>query len=236
MNFYDEIEDGYGIYDVEDNFDFMTYSSFYSFFSANTVDVPKFFKKTKSIKRQVSEITFLKFNNFFMRKGKRVKTTNLLNRTLFNISSEFGTLKDLTFGVKANWKDFFIVFNNLNYSNQYENIAFSKDETLMYGNVQSNIIKNMITNWKPKTILFRNIYDLLTIFSFYIYKVDKQIFKNTRGRSGKYTFVWKYITQYKRRFLVMFWLLRELRVTQGRSLIDRLTALLNQLIFNPNKT
>ena len=27
------------------------------------------------------------------------------------------------------------------------------------------------------------------LFSFYIYKVDKQIYKNSRGRSGKYTFV-----------------------------------------------
>lgn len=27
------------------------------------------------------------------------------------------------------------------------------------------------------------------LFSFYIYKVDKQIYKNSRGKSGKYTFV-----------------------------------------------
>ena len=35
---------------------------------------------------------------------------------------------------------------------------------------------------------------MLPMFSFYIYKVDKKIFKNTRGKSGKFTFIWKYIT------------------------------------------
>lgn len=74
------------------------------------------------------------------------------------------------------------------------------------------------------------------MFSFYIYKVDKQIFKNTRGKSGKYTFIWKYVTQYKRIFLVMYWLLKELRMMQGRTIGDRLTQLLRGFIFNPSGT
>jgi hypothetical protein len=41
------------------------------------------------------------------------------------------------------------------------------------------------------------------LFSFYIYKVDKKIYKNSRGKSGKHTFVWKYIAPYKRNLLIM---------------------------------
>jgi hypothetical protein len=74
------------------------------------------------------------------------------------------------------------------------------------------------------------------MFSFYIYKVDKQIFKNTRGKSGKYTFIWKYVASYKRQFLVMFWLAKELRMMPGRAFPDRLLQLLKTFIFTPKKT
>lgn len=40
------------------------------------------------------------------------------------------------------------------------------------------------------------------LFSFYVYKVDKSIYKNSRGKSGKFTFVWKYVAPYKRSLLV----------------------------------
>jgi hypothetical protein len=38
-------------------------------------------------------------------------------------------------------------------------------------------------------VVVSNIYNMLPMFSFYVYKVDKKIFKNTRGRSGKFTFI-----------------------------------------------
>jgi hypothetical protein len=37
--------------------------------------------------------------------------------------------------------------------------------------------------------LISKLYSLKPLFHFYIYKVDKQIYKNSRGRSGKYTFL-----------------------------------------------
>jgi hypothetical protein len=39
------------------------------------------------------------------------------------------------------------------------------------------------------SILTENFKKFNYVFSFYIYKVDKQIYKNSRGKSGKYTFV-----------------------------------------------
>jgi hypothetical protein len=38
-------------------------------------------------------------------------------------------------------------------------------------------------------IIFKHLLKLEPTFSFYIYKVDKKIFKNTRGKSGKFTFI-----------------------------------------------
>lgn len=42
------------------------------------------------------------------------------------------------------------------------------------------------------------------IFTLYIYKVNKNIYKNTRGKSGKFTFIWKYVPLYKRLFIISF--------------------------------
>jgi len=50
------------------------------------------------------------------------------------------------------------------------------------------------------SFFFKELVTILPIFSLYIYKVDKFIYKNTRGKSGKFTFIWKYITPYKRLF------------------------------------
>lgn len=107
---------------------------------------------------------------------------------------------------------------------------------LTFGNTQNRLYKDIVTNLQIDRILFANAEMMLPMFSFYIYKVDKKIFKNTRGKSGKYTFIWKYVTPYKRFMLVMFWLMRELKITQGRQIKDRLRGLLHTFIFHPKQT
>ena len=38
-------------------------------------------------------------------------------------------------------------------------------------------------------LFYRNFNKLDILFSFYIHKVDKHIYKNSRGKSGKFTFI-----------------------------------------------
>ena len=96
--------------------------------------------------------------------------------------------------------------------------------------------KSITNECDPSLIFFNNISKLTPIFSFYIYKVDKKIYKNSRGRSGKFTFIWKYVSPYKRLFLVMHWLIKELRSSPGRSLNDRIIHILKTVILTPEKT
>jgi len=63
-------------------------------------------------------------------------------------------------------------------------------------------VKHITINFNTYSIIFQNLVRFEPMFSFYIYKVDKKIFKNTRGKSGKYTFLWKFIPPYKRQFFV----------------------------------
>ena len=166
----------------------------------------------------------------------RYRTLNLLNTSLFNLHTDFKDLKDLVSSTPSSWKDFYLLFTNLRLRESYKQFSFDKNEVTTFGNTQGPLYKDILTCWYNHRILFQNIHDLLPVFCFYIYKVDKQIFKNTRGRSGKYTFIWKYVTQYKRPQLAMSWIMKELRITPGRTLPDRLMSLLRNFIFSHRKT
>jgi hypothetical protein len=76
-SFYDEKEDYYGIYHVEDDFEFLTTSDY-----------------IRSVRRPINELTYLKFNNYLMRKGMRLKTLKVLNSLTLNLQKEYPQLID----------------------------------------------------------------------------------------------------------------------------------------------
>lgn len=171
-----------------------------------------------------------------MREGKRLKTLNLLNSLVPDLQKEYPNIIDMVYKTPVSWVEFYCIFNYLRLDKTYNQYNFMEPEVTKYGNIHKTNYIDIVTKWNDKKILFRNLIDLLPMFSFYIYRVDKQIFKNTRGRSGKYTFIWKYVATYKRQFLVMFWLAKELRMMPGRSFPERLLQLLRTFIFSPKKT
>lgn len=63
--------------------------------------------------------------------------------------------------------------------------------------------------------------DINLIFTYFIYSVDKNIRKYSRGKSGKYSFVWKYIAPYKRMYVAMRLFAKELKFRNERQFHDR---------------
>lgn len=225
------------MYNVGDDFTLLNSSTFYSFFMVNRIDIPRCFKPIHSLKRPINEIDILKISNFFSKNGKRHSTLKSINLSMYGLWSDLNNLKMYKHTNFSNWKDFYNLYATIYITPTSKNIfKINNNEVVSYDNIITPFYKDILTTWDNKKILFQNIYKLLPIFSFYIYKVDKQIFKNTRGRSGKYTFIWKYVAPYKRKLLVMFWLLKELRISQGRTFLNRLTSVLKVLIFSPEKT
>lgn len=78
--------DEYGSHTSYEDFEYLKTSTFISFFRENTVDVPRCFRQTQSVRRSHNEIYLLKFNNYFMRHGKKLKTSNSF---LSSLQSEF---------------------------------------------------------------------------------------------------------------------------------------------------
>ena len=229
--------DKYGVHEAADDFDYLQNRTFTAFFRENKVDVPTCFKRTLSVRKSINELQLLKFNNYLMRDGKRLQSSKFFLRALQNQYSN--PLSSTLRKQKTNysWKIFFILLNHVKIIHNHTQLIPSlTEEVLNYNHLLYKTNKTIKPVWNFHKWLFKNIYDLLPIFSFYIYKVDKKIFKNTRGKSGKFTFIWKYVTSFKRIFLVMQWLIKELRLTQGKTLEERLINLTRVLTLTPRAT
>lgn len=189
------------------------------------------------MRRPKNEIMLLKLNNYLMRGGKRFKTLNLLNLILSDHRINLIKVESLKTYSDFDWKTVFISLNYLRFLDHgYSEFSFIKHEPLSYNHQFHFPTKDINEDWSLKKWLLINLKKMLPLFSFYIYKVDKKTFKNTRGKSGKFTFIWKYVASYKRLFLVMHWLMKELRVTSGRTIRDRLTQVINTVLVSPETT
>ena len=132
------------------------------------------------------------------------------------------------------WKDMYLLLNHMSIVDRRPCLhSMPRGQKMLFDRRVTEVGKHVDVFWWLVHALMRNINTVEPLFSFYIYKVDKKIFKNTRGKSGKFTFIWKYVTKYKRSNLVMFWLMKELRMNPGRTMYDRLLAVLRTIIFEP---
>ena len=137
----------------------------------------------------------------------------------------------------VSWKSLYLNLSNLAYTANNPRLYALPQES--YGNFDRLVTpvgKHMDTVWDVRGPLLKNMKKMESMFAFYIYKVDKKIFKNTRGKSGKFTFIWKYVAPYKRINLVMFWLLKEMRVRPGRTLRERLYSVVHDVVYEPKST
>jgi hypothetical protein len=99
--------------------------------------------------------------------------------------------------------------------------------------VQYRQFKNENDFWYFLLYLITNINPL---FAFYLNKVDKKIRKFSRGKSGRYKIIFKYIPKYKRQALVMRLLIKEVKFSTQYILLNRLKAILLTFIAAPRKS
>lgn len=209
-------------------------SSFINFFVTNMIDIPICFKKSKSLKNKNFEFFFLKFTNLIMRHGKREKTfRHIWNSFFFFYDKEFESVL-----FTQPWLEFFFTNNlllNTKDLNWKEKLFFS--ETLIKNDeITEYACENPDWNFFIKNFLFSRLTQISPLFSYFIFNVDKNVRKFTRGKSGKYIFVWKYIAPYKRDYLMYRWFIKELKFDENRNFESRLSNLFNVLTYNIKQT
>ena len=157
-----------------------------------------------------------------MRNGKKVKVlTTFIKSLSSSVLSTQGTYNS------DGWKNLFLLMSSL-FGGSYKPITFPNVHK------SDTYDRSSINNLAP--LFFRNVNSIEPLFLMYIYKVDKSIFKNSRGKSGKFTFIWKYITSYKRKFIVFHWLNKELKITNGKTLSNRLDSLVSRVVYDLKST
>jgi len=72
----------YGSHTSYENFKYLKKRTFISFFRENDVDVPICFRKTMSVRQPINEVKLLKFNNYFMRHGKKLQSLKIFYQAL----------------------------------------------------------------------------------------------------------------------------------------------------------
>jgi len=216
------------------SFLFLRQSTITSFFSVNLIDMPICFKKSKSLYSKTFELPLLKFVNLIMRKGYRTKmikyTTSSFSSCFFDLINSWNTPE------YSRWTSLY---------NSLLNTSFNSDNNLVNANLNTELelyskhvlIKNEVTFNKISNLdkmLFTKLSDYSPLFSFYIRKVDKSIRKHSRGKSGKYTIMWKYVPIYKRLYITMRWLLKDLKFQKSKSFTSRLIKTLETFLLTPH--
>lgn len=223
------------------DFIYLRQSSYIKFFMNNMIDVPICFKKSKSLKSKNFELPLLKFSNFLMKQGKREKITNTLTRSFRNF---FLTLKPSNVLLSDNfmsWVNLYYITNNFSwYSNSFDSEKFfyqiNSNFELNFNNSTSFNQKIINTSFFLKSYFLTLISKVSPVFSYFIYSVDKNIRKYSRGKSGKYTFIWKYVAAYKRIKLSMRWIVKDIKFYQSKQLQSRLHNTFDNLLTTPEKS
>lgn len=229
-----------------DDFYYFKKSSFISFFINNMIDVPICFKKSPSLKRRSFELPVLKFINYLMRDGRKDQTTRFFFSSISDLFTKFKIEKFTSDLLIKNWLPLYFLINSSFYGNalDYEypgkNILDFTNENLsiqiLFNNILSNDNKSIDSSFYLKNYIISKLGQISPIFSYFIYSVDKNIKKYSRGKSGKYVFIWKYIAPYKRLNLAMKWVSKEIKFTASKKLKDRIVSVITNLIVTPQNS
>lgn len=221
-----------------EEFLYLRKSTFISFFITNLIDVPVCFKKSKSLKLKNFELLALKFSNYLMKKGKREKITKIIFQSLRLFFKNLKTEKiTVNYGLYS-WIDLYkLMYNTFFYEEKYKNfVELDLNQEMLYGHFFLNHEKLINKTFFLKKYLISKLSQISPIFSYFIYSVDKNIRKYSRGKSGKYTFIWKYIPPYKRIFTSVKWIVKDIKFHQSRKITERLEKTFLNLTLNPDKT
>jgi len=231
-------------------FYFLKATTFSDYFSENQVDIPKDFKKSQSMFRLQTETLFSKAVSLVSRDGKKDFFLINFSKAIENMHDflESDYLKKYEFN--QSWQNLIYFWSRSTFRVDTPKILrFYKRSCL---NVKTNEQKTLFMNIKKNDLLFEphfvdhrviwesvlrsNIRRLNPIFKYQILAVPKKTRKNSRGKSGRYRMVWKYVPPYKRDILVLRWFMQDLWHNEGKNLLERFSKSLIRLVQNYKHT
>lgn len=223
---------------IFDKYTAFRHSSFIEFFEKNSIDVPKCFKSTNSLRRSTFELFFLRFSNYLMKQGKKEKVFVTMHKAFHSFFALYKKNTAYTDNLQlTNWAFLHFAFNTVGFTRgQYTNFFYR-----LYGNTLNNhFIKEGHKYYVHTSDLLSILSKLLSIvqplFHFSLYSLDKRARKSGRKKASKYIFIWKYVPTYKRKALLLKLIANNIKFNQGHTLKSRLEASLDTLYKDPQNS
>ena len=216
-------------------FSFIKTSTIKSFFNSHMVDIPICFRKSKSLYSKSFELPLLKLSNMIMRKGLHSKVINTIGNTIFTFINLYQ--KTLTNPETFNWINIHTALD-LTCFNLSSKVFINqvRDENSLELNYNNKLYQKGLSFHLKSSfnfIFLESIKNYLPVFSFFVRKVDKSVRKNSRGKSGKYIIIWKYVPTYKRLYTTLRWFIKDLKFQKSKGFKSRFLKILETFITNP---
>ena len=212
-----------------------------TFFLSNSLDIPRPFKRIRSLMAPTSVTIFTKLSSMLMRHGRKALINRSLTYSLINVLNA-NSFREASNYSSLNWKFLYQIFTSWKLTNPgiiAQNLSslqvLKYFEILEYDDQHStSLSKQSVPIHVVASLLPTLLSQYRPIFSFYIKKVSKLKWKHSRGRSGRYAIKWKYIPVYKRLIVLLRWLVQDIQFQNHYHFYDRLLTSLKNLWFSPS--
>jgi hypothetical protein len=198
--------------------------------------MPICFKKSKSLYSKTFELPLLKFTNLIMRGGLREQVMKNMTLSFTRCFSQI--FKNINLINFIKWEYLYSHLLTITYSNNKSFSSSLLNTALDLHSKHTLVEEHIVFNDSLflNKFLFYKLNEFLPLFSFYIRKVDKSIRKHSRGKSGKYTIMWKYVPIYKRLYITTRWLLKDLKFQKSKTFNERLFKTLETFLTTPESS
>ena len=210
-----------------------------SFFSTQMIDIPLCLQTTNSLYFPIASSPQLRFVNMIMRHGRRAYASSCYSKSLHTTAGLLMNCKNLP-NTNLDWRFTFGLFSQFKIGEASSNpsrgayLELTADDSVGDKYSQTYLDEGHrphIGRWLHDT-LFTELLKYSPLFSFYVKKVDKSKRKHSRGKSGKYSISWKYVPHYRRVFIVLRWLAKDIRFQKSKTFHGRILKSLECLFFD----
>ena len=223
---------------LEDAFD-EEQTTLSSFFASQLIDVPRSFLQSKSLFTVTARLPKQKLINLLMRHGLRLRTIKTYSFALTRLSFNADLSVSQEVQVRS-WKFFYTALTSKQLVPSSSHLSFieRRGTNSVYRSPTNSLFSDarytLIKKDPSQLVLFDQLAEFIPLFSFFIKKVDKSKRKHSRGKSGKYQVIWKYVPRYKRLLVVLRWLSKDIRFQRLRTFSQRIISSLQLFLSDPS--
>lgn len=222
-----------------ENYLFSENPTLVSFFATQMIDIPYCLKKVKYAHSSSASNPKLRLTSMLLRHGKRQKVSNSYSLAALNLTNQHFSNRIFLKNVRP-WDFIYLIFANRKFSKTFAGLAISTSPRLAKRSEVFNLRGELFTSQLRLTsdyfwfneLLVHEILSYSPTFSFFVNSVNKLKRRHSRGKSGKYEIIWKYVPRYKRLLVVLRWLLKDIQFQKSKTFQQRLERSLETLLFN----